>query len=41
MCRIVGGVGDNFAEIVLVRGLKRLEYRGYQPRDLALSAAFE
>ena len=36
MCGIVGYVGDNFAEIVVVDGLKRLEYRGYDSAGLAV-----
>src|ERR1700730_8576617 len=35
MCGIVGYVGDNFAEIVGVDGLKRLEYRGYYSAGVA------
>ncbi|MGH7386063.1 MAG: glutamine--fructose-6-phosphate transaminase (isomerizing) [Candidatus Rokuibacteriota bacterium] len=35
MCGIVGYVGGNFAEIVVVDGLKRLEYRGYDSAGLA------
>src|SRR5712692_10469634 len=36
MCGIVGYVGDNFAQIVVVDGLKRLEYRGYDSAGLAV-----
>ena len=36
MCGIVGYVGDNLAEIVVVDGLKRLEYRGYDSAGLAV-----
>ena len=35
MCGIVGYIGSNFAEIVVVDGLKRLEYRGYDSAGLA------
>ncbi|HUM15937.1 MAG TPA: glutamine--fructose-6-phosphate transaminase (isomerizing) [Candidatus Nitrosotalea sp.] len=35
MCGIVGYIGRNFAEIVVVDGLKRLEYRGYDSAGLA------
>jgi len=36
MCGIVGYVGCNFAEVVVVDGLKRLEYRGYDSAGLAV-----
>ena len=36
MCGVVAYVGDNFAEIVVVDGLKRLEYRGYDSAGLAV-----
>jgi glucosamine--fructose-6-phosphate aminotransferase (isomerizing) len=39
MCGIVGYVGPSFAEIVVVDGLKRLEYRGYDSAGLAAPAA--
>jgi len=36
MCGIVGYVGCNFAEVVVVDGLKRLEYRGYDSAGFAV-----
>src|SRR5262249_61749344 len=36
MCGMAGCVGDTFAEIVVVDGLKRLEYRGYDSAGLAV-----
>ncbi len=36
MCGIVGYVGRRAAEDVLIKGLKRLEYRGYDSAGLAL-----
>lgn len=38
MCGTGGYVGDSFAEIVLVDGLKRLEYRGHEGAGLAALA---
>ena len=36
MCGIVGYIGDREASEVLIKGLKRLEYRGYDSAGLAL-----
>ena len=36
MCGIVGYVGDRQAEAVIVEGLRRLEYRGYDSAGIAL-----
>lgn len=36
MCGIVGYIGDKNASDVLIKGLKRLEYRGYDSAGLAL-----
>ncbi len=36
MCGIVGYIGDKNASEVLIKGLKRLEYRGYDSAGLAL-----
>ncbi|ADU96794.1 glutamine--fructose-6-phosphate transaminase (isomerizing) [Thermovibrio ammonificans] len=36
MCGIVGYTGDRIAEYVLIDGLKRLEYRGYDSAGIAL-----
>lgn len=36
MCGIVGYVGDRDATEVLIKGLKRLEYRGYDSAGIAL-----
>jgi glutamine---fructose-6-phosphate transaminase (isomerizing) len=36
MCGIVGYIGDQNASKVLIKGLKRLEYRGYDSAGLAL-----
>jgi glucosamine--fructose-6-phosphate aminotransferase (isomerizing) len=36
MCGIVGYVGDKQAEIVVIEGLRRLEYRGYDSAGIAL-----
>src|SRR6056297_2587639 len=36
MCGIVGYVGDKNAGDILVKGLKRLEYRGYDSAGVAL-----
>ena len=37
MCGIVGYVGDNQAYDILIKGLKRLEYRGYDSSGIAIS----
>lgn len=37
MCGIVGYVGDNNAREVIIDGLKRLEYRGYDSAGIALN----
>ena len=36
MCGIVGYVGEKDAYPVLIKGLKRLEYRGYDSAGVAL-----
>ena len=36
MCGIVGYIGQNDAYPVLIEGLKKLEYRGYDSADVAL-----
>jgi len=36
MCGIVCYVGNNKAQPVLIEGLKRLEYRGYDSAGLAI-----
>ena len=36
MCGIVGYVGDRRAQDVVVEGLRRLEYRGYDSAGIAL-----
>src|SRR3989338_3839698 len=36
MCGIVGYIGNNQAEEVLLDGLKRLEYRGYDSAGIAI-----
>jgi glucosamine--fructose-6-phosphate aminotransferase (isomerizing) len=38
MCGIVGYVGDQSALEVVVEGLRRLEYRGYDSAGVALLA---
>ena len=38
MCGIVGYVGDKQARDVVVEGLRRLEYRGYDSAGIALVA---
>lgn len=35
MCGIIGVVGKNKAESLLLEGLKRLEYRGYDSAGIA------
>ena len=37
MCGIVGYIGKNEAYPILIKGLKRLEYRGYDSAGVALS----
>ena len=36
MCGIVGYIGARSAQDVVVKGLKRLEYRGYDSTGIAL-----
>ena len=36
MCGIVGYLGDKDAYPILIKGLKRLEYRGYDSAGVAL-----
>ena len=36
MCGIVGAIGQRNVSAILVEGLKRLEYRGYDSAGLAL-----
>ena len=36
MCGIVGYIGKKQAHSVLIKGLKRLEYRGYDSSGIAL-----
>ena len=36
MCGIVGYIGDRQAQTVLLEGLSRLEYRGYDSAGVAL-----
>ena len=35
MCGIVGYIGNRIAKDVLISGLKRLEYRGYDSAGIA------
>ena len=37
MCGIVGYIGNNAVEEVLLSGLKSLEYRGYDSAGIALN----
>ena len=37
MCGIVGYIGENCASPVLLDGLKKLEYRGYDSAGIAVS----
>ena len=39
MCGIVGYTGSDAAKDILVTGLKRLEYRGYDSAGVALERA--
>ena len=39
MCGIVGYIGQQAASDILVEGLKRLEYRGYDSAGIAISNA--
>lgn len=36
MCGIVGYIGQNEAAPVLIKGLKKLEYRGYDSAGIAV-----
>ena len=36
MCGIIGYIGEKQAEPILIDGLKRLEYRGYDSAGIAL-----
>jgi len=36
MCGIVGYIGNNEAYSIVIKGLKRLEYRGYDSAGIAL-----
>ena len=37
MCGIIGYVGDNEAFPIIIKGLKRLEYRGYDSAGISIS----
>jgi len=39
MCGIIGYVGEREAQPILLEGLRRLEYRGYDSAGLALPRA--
>ena len=39
MCGIVGFTGEQFAAPILLEGLKRLEYRGYDSAGIAVQGA--
>lgn len=39
MCGIVGYVGSNDGSRILIEGLKRLEYRGYDSAGIAMIEA--
>lgn len=36
MCGIIGYIGDKEAQPILIQGLKRLEYRGYDSAGIAV-----
>ena len=38
MCGIVGYVGEKQASVVVIEGLRRLEYRGYDSAGIAVIA---
>ena len=40
MCGIVGYIGDQEAYPILIKSLKRLEYRGYDSAGIALIISF-
>ena len=37
MCGIIGYTGDRYAPEILIQGLKKLEYRGYDSAGIAVS----